>query len=290
MATFSPAPRAPERLTVSRTPRRAAEQGSLLDLYRLFGVAGPEAAEQADLPVPMRLLRSGETLFHEGAAPEFVYFVRSGTFKTFQTELDGYEQVLGFVGRREVLGFDAVAMATHPSAAVSLEDSSVYALALRDLYALGELAPRFERVVYAAVCTALNRQAELAGVMSAAASEVRLARFLLTVSQRMAGLGESGRRLRLRMSRRDIASHLGVAHETISRCFQSLADGRLLLVKDREVEILDLNALALFAQGTRRHAGLPNRNYPAPAARAALGQLAAPLPNGNAAWQPARLT
>ena len=53
--------------------------------------------------------------------------------------------------------------------------------------------------------------------LRAVAADARLARFLVQLSARMAECGQSPRRLLLRMNRRDIANHLGLAHETISR-------------------------------------------------------------------------
>jgi CRP/FNR family transcriptional regulator, anaerobic regulatory protein len=89
-------------------------------------------------------------------------------------------------------------------------------------------------------------------MMAAVAAEVRLARFLLQLSRRMAECGQSSRRFHLRMSRRDIASYLGVAHETVSRSFGSLSRWGWLRVDNREVEILDLPGLKQFALNTRR--------------------------------------
>ena len=96
------------------------------------------------------------------------------------------------------------------------------------------------------------RRGELAEMMAAVAAEVRLARFLLQLSRRMAECGQSPRRFHLRMSRRDIASYLGVAHETVSRSFGALARWGWLRVDNREVEILDLPGLKQFALNTRR--------------------------------------
>jgi CRP/FNR family transcriptional regulator len=43
-----------------------------------------------------------------------------------------------------------------------------------------------------------------------------------------------------------------VAHETISRSFGTLVAQRLVWVENREVEILDMERLRVFASGTRR--------------------------------------
>jgi CRP/FNR family transcriptional regulator, anaerobic regulatory protein len=233
-------------------PRGAAERSTMADLLRLMGADDTSAGLASGMTVPTRRLRAGDTLFHEGAPAESIYFVRSGTFKVFHTAEDGYEQVLGFVGRAEVLGFDAVCTEDHPTEAVALDDASVYVLLVRDLFTLAERSPALGRVLHLAVSNALTRQGELADVMAAVAAEVRLARFLMHLSHRMAACGQSPRRFVLRMSRRDIASNLGVAHETVSRSFTALMGWGLVMVDNREVEIIDMDGLRSFAMSTRR--------------------------------------
>lgn len=243
----------------SRNPSAAALSGlwtgercSISDLQQLVGFKVGAAAPPTDATLlPMRRLHAGDMLFHEGAAAQAIYFVRAGTFKVYRTAEDGYEQVLGFTGRAEVLGFDAVCMDCHPTAAVALEESSVYVVLVRDLFAAAERNPVLDRIVALAVSRALTLRGELADLMAAVAAEVRLARFLVQLSQRMAACGQSPRRFHLRMSRRDIASHLGVAHETVSRSFSTMAGWGLVDVNNREVEILDMDRLKAVARSTR---------------------------------------
>ena len=225
---------------------------TMCDLMDLMGAREAPLGDLLDLPMPVRRLRTGDTLFHEGARVESVQFVRSGSFKNFHTQQDGYEQVIGFAGRTDMLGFDALCLAGHPNGAVALEDSTTFVLLVRDLFAHSERTPAFGRALHMLFSHALARQSEQSDVMAAVSSEVRLARFLLHLSRRMAADGQSPRRLLLRMSRRDIASYLGVAHETISRSFKMMAEWRLLAVDNREVDILDMSRLQAFSQGARR--------------------------------------
>src|SRR5512144_3349070 len=108
---------ASERATASNAGWRARmglrAPSTMSDLLHLVG--SDDAARQATdaLTVPVRQLRAGSTLFHEGAAADAIYFVRAGTFKCYQTAEDGYEQVLGFSCRGDVVGFDAVCSARH---------------------------------------------------------------------------------------------------------------------------------------------------------------------------------
>lgn len=224
---------------------------SMADLLRLMGAPTHDAPDTDAYPLAMRHLRTGAALFHEGGPAEAIYFVNVGMFKTFTTAEDGYEQVLGFAGRGEVLGFDALCSGRHPTGAVALEDAHVYLLPVRDMALLGSRAPELDRALHLAASRQLAQRGEIADVMAAVAAEVRLARFLVQLSMRMGSYGQSMHRLLLRMSRRDIASHLGVAHETVSRSFSALAEWGYLRVNYREVEIVDLETLKVFARSTR---------------------------------------
>lgn len=231
-------------------------RSTLTDLMRLLGHDTPEAPHlqrtASRIPVGLRRVAAGDHLMYMGAPSDALYFVCTGTFKIFRTDEDGYEQVLAFVGRREVLAFDALCMETHPTAATALEDATVYVIPKAELPALSRAAPALEQELRRAGSRALTRTRELVDVMAAVASEVRLARFLLQLSRQMAASGQSPRRFHLRMGRRDIASMLGVAHETVSRSFTALALARLIHVSDRDVEILDMDGLKAYSRSTRR--------------------------------------
>ncbi|MES2088627.1 MAG: Crp/Fnr family transcriptional regulator [Pseudomonadota bacterium] len=229
-----------------------AERHRLLDLLHLMGAQVNEVVPADALePITLRRLSAGAALFHEGARADFVYVVRTGSFKTFHTTEDGYEQVLAFAGRADVLGFDAVCLGYHPTAVVALEDSAVYVLPMSKFFTLAQRVAVLDRAVHWAVSRQLCHRSDLMAGVTAA--EVRLARFLLLLSRRAAASGQPALRIHLSMSRRDIASYLGLTHETISRSFGALADWDYVAVKRREIEILDVVGLKAFSCVSRRH-------------------------------------
>jgi CRP/FNR family transcriptional regulator, anaerobic regulatory protein len=225
--------------------------GSLAGVLQLLGIEPDETADGSACTVPVWRVRGGATLFHEGARTDSLHLVRSGTLKCVKTAEDGYEQVLAFAASGDVLGFEALSAGREPIGAVALEDSSVYVLALRELDAWRHRFPALDRGLQLALSRRLAHSGEAAEMMAAVAAEARLARFVLWLSARMAERGQSPRRLRLRMSRRDIASFLGVAHETVSRSFGVLAECGCLRVENRELEIVDVQALRACARSTR---------------------------------------
>lgn len=224
-------------------------QGSYAELLRLLGVheqpvRGSLPATDADL----WCVRAGASLLREGDHDERVFVVRSGSLKCVKTLEDGYEQVLAFAQPGDLLGYEALYGGARPFTAIALEHATVYALTLAQLR--GGL-PGLDEGLRQAMSRQLAGAAETAELMSAVTADVRLARFLLWVSARMARAGQSPRRFRLRMGRRDIASFLGTAHETTSRSFTTLAELGLVTVNNREVEILDMPGLKARALSTR---------------------------------------
>ncbi len=251
----SPGTLSGETLFASQTvhlPVPDGAAGSLADLVSLMGMTPRADADAVNATrIPLRRLHEGGTLILEGGRGRALYVLRCGSTKTLKTQEDGYEQVLGFQCAGDVLGFEALGGGVHDAGVVALEDSSVYVLAIDDLPHLRRLCPVFTDALETALARQLHNAGASAGLMSAVASEARLARFVLWWSERMASIGRSPRRLHLRMGRRDIASFLGVAHATVSRSFTALAEAGCLQVDNRDVEILDFDALHALARNTR---------------------------------------
>jgi CRP/FNR family transcriptional regulator len=250
-----------------------SEADALRDLARLLGgdIAAPDP--MARVPVALRRLAEGSALVHEGAPLESVFVVRCGSLKCLRTLEDGYEQVSALALPGDVLGFDGLHSGRHAATCVALELSTVYAVGVADLKRLRARCPALDDAWQRAISRQLARVAATSEMVAAVSSDVRLARFLLWLSARTAELGWSPRRLRLSMCRRDLASLLGVAHETVSRSFTTMADAGLLKVDNREIEILDPAQLHARARITRRptDSAAPANLPRAPAARLAAG-------------------
>jgi len=243
--------------------RNAFDRTGLHEMLELIGVADADSDATA-MPQPaVRRIRSGESLFLEGSRANSICVVRRGSFKVFRTDEDGYERVFAFASRGDLLGCDALSSDRHQMAAAALEDATVLSLSLADFFALAQGMPSFHRGAMRAVSNAMIDLTRLSDMMAAVSSEVRLARFLTHLSRREAALGQPAKRLQLQMTRRDIGSYLGVAHETISRSFGALADAALIAVEQRRVVILDFEALQRYGQGTRAPAKLDCRLSPA---------------------------
>lgn len=221
------------------------------DLLRWMGLAHEVGPRSDQVVFPMRRVRTGTLVTHEGAPFESLYFISAGTFKSVHTDPDGYELVQGFLGRGDVIGLDGLSDGAYGGDSVALEDATVAMASFRELLNAGREVPALEHLIFLASGREIRRKNMTLEVMAAVGAEVRLARFLLQLINRQAELGYSARCMVLRMSRRDIASHLGIAHETVSRSLTALADWGYIDVRHREIEILDGDGLERFKRVTR---------------------------------------
>lgn len=157
-----------------------AEPGSLADLVHLLGMRSSRPALDSDAdapPITRWRVHQEATLLHEGSRSDAVYVVRCGSLKCIKTPKDGYEQVRSFALPGDLLGFEALHSGIQPAGVVALEDSSVYALPVGDLPMLQDRVPVLAGALNHALSRQLLRATEAADLMSAVASEVRLARF-----------------------------------------------------------------------------------------------------------------
>ncbi len=252
MNTVSPGRAVPASSDMSRCALAPlTDAGSMGDVIRALGHLLVDGAAADLIPVTPWRLRENTTLFHEGAAVQQLYVLSSGSLKCVKTLADGYEQVLFFAHPGELLGFEALHSGIHPASVVALEDAVLFGLPVHDLPTLQDTLPSLRESLHLALSRQLSRLSDTAEMMAAVASDARLACFLLGWSARMAQTGQSPHRLHFCMGRRDIASLLGLAHETVSRSFTLLADAGLLSVNNRDIEILDVAGLKLRAAHTR---------------------------------------
>ena len=182
-----------------------------------------------------RKVKSAQTLYREGERFQFVYAVRSGTFKSSLTLADGREQVSGFHIAGELMGLDGVAQGSHASGATALEDAEVCAIPYAQLTELAAGSSGTQHLVSRLMSREIVREQSLMLLLGSMNAEERLTAFLLNLSQRLKARGYSAHEFHLRMTRAEIGSYLGMTLETVSRTFSAFQQQRLL---DRAVGVI----------------------------------------------------
>ena len=245
----------PEKLRIACT------QCNLVELCLPVGLPTHDLKRLDNLISVRKRLKRHQTLFESQHPFEALYAVRLGSFKTVLTLSDGREQVTGFQMTGEILGLDGIGSGRHAVTAIALEDSEVCVIDYGQLEGLAQEIPTLMSQFHKILSREIVREQGVVTVLGSMRAEERLAAFLLNLSQRFATRGFSPTQFRLRMTREEIGSYLGLKLETVSRTLHALQEEGLIHVERREITLLDrerLRQLLYPAQPTTEPTCSPN--------------------------------
>lgn len=221
------------------------------ELGRLLRIALPEDGALAlDRPCfGSRHLREREALVRAGDDCHMLYVVRFGCFKVSLLDPSGAEQVVGFPMAGDTIGVDGLADGCYEAEAVALERSEVVMVPLERMAELSRQYGALGTLFYRLISREIVRGQSLLYVLGSLNAEPRVAAFLLDLAERYGALGYSRSAFHLRMTREDIARYLGLKMETVSRAFSAFVRCGFIRVHNRELEILDAQALRALTRG-----------------------------------------
>lgn len=230
--------------------RQGCAQCSLQQLCLPAGIGVQDLQQLDEIVRRKRPVEAGERLFRQGEPLGSVYVARDGAFKTVVVNEAGEEQVLGFHLPGELVGLDALGTGEHRCEAVALTRANVCEVPFSDLSSVAARVPGLQRQLMRVIGQSVDRDQDHREILVRRQANERIALFLHGLSERLRTVGESGDRIRLPMSREDIARFLGLALETVSRGFTRLQEDGVISVFGRKVEILDPAELERLAHGS----------------------------------------
>lgn len=202
------------------------------------------AVEQGQFhPSSHRIYKRKDFLIRSGDPFKGLYALRSGAAKSTVTIPGGHEQIVHFHYPGDLLGTDGFNQEIHTNNIEFLETSSVCFFNSHELDELMAKSQSLRKQMLK------NMSKELAGdhrnllSLSQLSSAQRLARFILEHSQKFADRGLSASTFDLVMSRTDIANHLGLAIETVSRLLKRFSRDGSIKIQHRTLTILDAKQL-----------------------------------------------
>lgn len=178
-------------------------------------------------------LAKGDFLYRTNDQASAWYVVRSGVFKTVTITPDGEEYVTGFYYPGEILGLEGPATGLYADTAVALASGTACAVALANLpeiWSLGAGASLLRLIAEH------DRNETLIRInLSQTRAEARIAGFIKLLMDRTERLGFDPKCLAMPMSRTDLANHLGLTLECVSR----------VLSKWRKAGVIDTDRISL---------------------------------------------
>ncbi len=228
----------------------ACSSCNLRELCMPMGMTEDEMEQLDDLVAIRRKVKRGEALFHHGESFTSLYAIRTGFFKTCMATEDGRDQVTGFQMAGEIIGLDGIVNDHHTCNAVALEDAEVCVMPFHRIEELSRKINSLQHHVHKIMSREIVREHGVMLLLGSMRAEERLAAFLLNLVQRLHARGFSQSELVLRMTREEIGSYLGLKLETVSRTFSKFAEEKMVEVRQRNVRILDTEALKRIVNNT----------------------------------------
>ncbi|MBK1839118.1 helix-turn-helix domain-containing protein [Azospirillum sp. YIM B02556] len=187
------------------------------------------------------------TVFGEGDAAGSVFRVMSGMVRLYKMLPDGRRQIIGFLQAGDMMGLAFAAQYLYTAETVTA--TTIQRIPRLELDALMDAQPAFARKLLSATTSELMAAQDQMVLLGRKTAAEKVATFLLRLSDRKGGKGDE-HTIDLPMGRSDIADHLGLTTETVSRTLTKLKSTRLIrILVGGKLELLDRDALADLAGG-----------------------------------------
>ncbi|MDQ3169883.1 MAG: Crp/Fnr family transcriptional regulator [Acidobacteriota bacterium] len=199
-------------------------------------------------------IERGGSLFREGDAPTGVFLILEGRIKLLRSSADGREQVLHEEGPgatlAEVPAFDGDGFV---GSAIAVEDARLFFVPRAPLLAALETSPASSLDVIRVLAARVRKLAGVVEDLSLRGVTERVAAYLWREIERA-----GGDTLELRITRDELATHVGTVREQASRAISRLKAAGVIEVRGRTLVVLDPAALKSAAGGAvqngERHA------------------------------------
>lgn len=190
-------------------------------------------------------LPEGRAVFHAGQPAQAFYVVLAGRVKIYKLSPRGDEQILHLYGPGETFGEAAMwAGQTYPAHCEPVADSALLEVRKEALRRAILQSPELAMGMLAGLSAKLREFAHLIEELSLKEVPARLAGVLLKMS------AQAGTRtVRLKQTKRQLASQIGTVAETLSRTLAKMKAAGLIDVRGSEIVLRDAAGLESLAGG-----------------------------------------
>jgi CRP-like cAMP-binding protein len=193
--------------------------------------------------------REGEYLFYEGDPSQGLFILREGRIKIVKHSVRGKDVILRLLNPEEMFGevaaFDG---GPCPASAQALEDTVALHLPQSDFLGLLERYPSIALQIIEDLGRKLRDAHDLIRALTTDTVEKRIATVLLKLAEKLGKPEERGIRLKIHLSRQDLADMAGTTIETAIRVLTKFTRDRLLTKEGKFIIILDRAALASLSR------------------------------------------
>lgn len=213
------------------------------DLCLPLGLEQGDIAQLEQIVTTSSVKHAGDVIVRQGAEFTRIFAVKSGMCKSTRVDLAGNEHVQNFHLPGELFGLHAIYAGKYGFSVEALNTVVLCELKYDELQKLSSELPSLQRQLLNLLSRDLYHSQVNALDHFDQSAEQKLAGFIHNLYSRFVARGYEASSFHLPMSRKDIASHLELAPETISRLLKKFQQKQVIQIDNRLVEIKDLPAL-----------------------------------------------
>lgn len=182
--------------------------------------------------------KKGEMIYHEGARAAHIYNIVSGVVKSFRSQQNRKQQVMGFLFPRDLLGLAEQGQYVNSASAVT--QVVLYKIPTAALEARLRRSPSLDFQVICRLCHELREAQQHAILLSKHRAVAKLGLFLQMLEAHQNAEGHSSQEIQVPMARTDIGAYVNVSPEVVTRALRELVRRRVISVRDRRcIKIID---------------------------------------------------
>lgn len=202
---------------------------------------------QALQPMALRKeYRKGQIVFGEGDPSRGFFLVASGAVKIFRVGPDGRERVLHVVETGESFAEAAMFMDTYPATAEALAPSTIVYVEKNGFKQLLLHDGHLSLKIIGALVKWLSHMRNALTDLTLKEVPARFASYVLSLP------AESGKPIKVTISKTTVAQMLGTTKETFSRLLARLAQHRVLTYRGNLIRIQNRKRLEAIARGDEK--------------------------------------
>jgi CRP-like cAMP-binding protein len=190
-----------------------------------------------------------QIIFYEGNPVVGLYCIQSGRVKLYKTSGDGKQQILKIAQGGDVLGHSALFTETpHIATAEVIEESDICFLDKAKFISLLQANPSVSLKLLGQLSYELNRAEEQVLDLAYKSVRVRFVEFLLTLKQSFGVYEQGVYKLKISLSREELAQAIGTTVETVVRLLSEFRAEGLIEVEKKSIAIREPEKLLTFAE------------------------------------------
>lgn len=178
-----------------------------------------------------------KTIIRQGAKFNKVYAVKSGTLKSTRIDDQGNEHIIAFHLPGELIGLDGIYPEEYTSDVAALESTILCEMDYEKLSQLCSVIPALQKQLLKLLSRDIYESHVATADSAERTAEQKVVGFIKNLSTRYEHRGYPADDLKLAMTRQDIANHLNLTPETVSRILKRLKLLGVIQIENKRIKI-----------------------------------------------------